>query len=178
MKDLGVRQTAANSLPVVRAADTGDSDDEGDGRWLVPAVVLERYRGASPPTGGLARSVWLVAEVLFATEAGPPPHHRLAWLVDDLRDFLSHVNVRARWLFRLALWVTVWFAPLWIGKIPPLGRLDVRDRARAIERLERAGMPVAAAIMAVKAVLCILYFEHPEVAAEIHFDGRCKGSRR
>jgi hypothetical protein len=161
-------------LPVAVAPDPSPPDTL-DGRWLATPAALAPYRDATAPTRGMARDAWYVAEALFATEAGPPAPARLGWLVAELSDFLARIGSRARWSFRLAMWALVWFAPLRIGRLPPLARLSRAERLDALERLERAGMPQAAAIFAVKAVLCILYFEHPEAAAEIGFDGRCKG---
>jgi hypothetical protein len=46
----------------------------------------------------------------------------------------------------------------------------VADRIRALLRLEhRAGEP----LIAVKATLCLLYYEHEDAAREVAFDGAC-----
>jgi hypothetical protein len=159
--------SAARALPVLAAA-PGDH-----GHWLASRASLEPYRDATLPTRAVLRDAWLVAEALFTTTEGPPPPARLGWLCAELADFLGRIGPRARWTFRLALWFVAWSAPLALGRLPPLARLSQADRFRALERMERGGMAQTAAILAVKAVLCILYYEHPDAAAEIDFDGCC-----
>ena len=61
-------------------------------------------------------------------------------------------------------------APLFIGRVVTLGALSLPDRIRALTRLEeRFGEP----LLAVKAMLCLVYYEHPDAAREVGFDGQC-----
>jgi len=105
------------------------------------------------------------AEALFAGPEGPPPDERLRWLVADLADFLEQSGPRAWAVITGGLEVATWLAPPLIGKLPPLSRLSVEERCRALDKLEHspAGLP----LLAVKAILCILYYEHPDSLAEI-----------
>ncbi|MCA9515530.1 MAG: hypothetical protein KC635_11345, partial [Myxococcales bacterium] len=66
-------------------------------------------------------------------------------------------------------------APWLAGRLGPLERLPVSERVAALERLERS--PLGLSVFALKATLAILYFEHPDAAAEIGFDGRGLGRR-
>lgn len=104
------------------------------------------------------------ADTLFSTDQAPVPAARLDWLMDELRDFVHHAGPRTEVLLRGGLFVAEWAAPLTAKKLPPMSRLTRSDRQHALEALERtpAGLP----ILAVKAILCILYYEHPEVLAE------------
>jgi hypothetical protein len=102
---------------------------------------------------------------------GAPPPDRLAWLRADADDFLSRAGAKSRVLLRLSLLAVSVLAPLSIGRIPPLARLSLADRSRAITKLEQG--PFALPLLAVKAILCILYYEHPDAAREIGFDGAC-----
>jgi hypothetical protein len=61
--------------------------------------------------------------------------------------------------------------PLHVSRLPPFRRLSQEQRARALERMERG--PFSLAVFGAKAILCILYFEHPGPAREIGFDGSC-----
>lgn len=149
---------------------------EGEGGWFASRDELEPFVRVAAPEGRLGRALWAVAEALFATEQGSPPPARLAWLCAEVHDVLAHIGARARRTFRLALWALTWLAPLVVLRLPPLGRLPVRDRVRALERFERGLLPQSAAVLAVKAIVCILYFEHPDAAREIGFDGRCRSS--
>ncbi len=91
----------------------------------------------------------------------------------ELEDFLARAGARTRFLYGAAVLALTVLAPLVIGRLPPLGRLPVRERARALSVLEhsRFGAPV----LAVKALLCVLYYEHPDAAREVGFDGECRG---
>ena len=134
--------------------------------------------GAAPLTGGalsptLRATTHAIAEALFTTEEGPPPEERLAWLVDDLDDFLVRAGGRALFVFRLCVLAVSLVAPLFVGKLAPFRALGQADRLRALERLEQS--PLALAIFGAKTTLCILYSEHPDAARAVGFDGSCLG---
>lgn len=116
-----------------------------------------------------------VAEAMFASEDGPPPADRLDWLCADFEDFLEQAGPRPQLILGGALAVATWVAPLSIGRRPPLGRLSIADRCRALHRTEetKAGLP----ILAVKAMLSIMYYEHPDAQADIGVDTDCMGAR-
>lgn len=124
--------------------------------------------GATPRLLLAARAL---AEAIFSTDAGPPPGERLDWLMGELDDFLGRAGPRARALLRLSVFAVSWLAPLLSFKVQPLRTLALAARIDALERLERsrAAMP----LLATKAVLSILYYEHPDAAGEIGFDGAC-----
>jgi len=124
--------------------------------------------GLSSRATGRAR---VVAEALFSTEDGPPPAERLDWMERDLADFFGHVSRRARLIFLVTIGALYYLAPLLIGRLSTLRGLDWRDRVRAIEALDQT--PLNLALLAAKAMLCIVYFEHPDAAAEIGWDQEC-----
>jgi len=166
-----LRRVSSPSLPVVSASSPPHADE---GHWLVPRADLARYENATPRRAGIDRMVWAIAEAMFCTDEGPPDAPRLAWLCDDLRDFLHHAGPRARWTVVLALICTFWLSPLLLGHAPPLDRLPPRERAKALDGFEHGSLLTSAAMLAIKALLCILYFEHPDTAARVGFDPRCK----
>lgn len=128
---------------------------------------------------GLRRATLALAEALFADEQGPPPAERLAWLCDDLSHFMAHAGVRARGLFALCLFAISWGAPWMVWRLGPLAALDLNTRSRALSRFESG--PLALALYAAKAMLCIVYYEHPDAAALTGYDGLClvrKGASR
>ncbi|MFO0547649.1 MAG: hypothetical protein U0271_04625 [Polyangiaceae bacterium] len=104
------------------------------------------------------------AEALFSTDDGPPPSERLDWLMVELADFIEQAGARTEFIMRAGLGVATWAAPPLVGNAPPLARVPVEARARALERLERS--PFGLPLLAVKAILCILYYEHPDVLRE------------
>ena len=74
-------------------------------------------------------------------------------------------------MFRLCVTAVALAAPWHIGRLSALHRLADDDRTRALERMERG--PFGLAVFGAKAVLCILWYEHPEVARAVGYDGRC-----
>lgn len=105
------------------------------------------------------------AEALFSTEAGAPPAERMDWLVGQMEDYLVRAGPRAQFIFTLSVMVVAWLAPILVGRLPTIRSLDVETRVKALTRMEEsfAGAPV----LAVKAFLCVVYYEHPEVQREV-----------
>lgn len=114
---------------------------------------------------GWQRDVAAVAEALFSSERGPPPAARVDWLVDDVAHFLSSVGGRSRLLFFASLQAVTRAAPLSIFALGPFWRLSLERRVRALERLERG--PLALALFAVKTLLCLHWYEHPDTRIEV-----------
>jgi len=110
-----------------------------------------------------------VAEAVFADEKGPPAPARLDWVMAELEDFLTRAGGRAALVLRAALLAVTVLAPLLVWSLPPLSRLPVARRVRALQRMEASF--ASAAVLAVKAFLCVLYYEHPEVQREVGFVG-------
>ncbi|MBK8938984.1 MAG: hypothetical protein IPM79_15495 [Polyangiaceae bacterium] len=106
------------------------------------------------------RDARVFAEALFADAGGPPPSNRIDWLMRELEDFVEQAGPRVRAILVGGLLVASWAAPPLAGRAPPLSRLSLADRVRALDALEHtpAGLP----LLAVKAILSILYYEHPE----------------
>jgi hypothetical protein len=155
------------SLPVLREE---TASAEGD-PYVIAGWDARAPRAGLPPRS--LRAARLVSEALFCREDGPPPAERLDWLERDLADFFGHVTLRARLLFRACIATVFWLAPLLLGRLPTLARLSVAERVEALERLERT--PLSLALLGAKAILCIVYYEHPDASAEIGWDQRCRG---
>lgn len=136
-------------------------------RVEVPDRVLGR-RGLGGAAKGTARAV---AEALYTTREGPPPTERLDWLVDDLDHFVAQAGPRAGRVFGLCLLAISVLAPLLALRCVPFRWLSLDTRTRALERMERS--PFALALFGAKALLSIVYYEHPDAAASIGFDGTC-----
>ena len=141
-----------------------------------PYTILD-FDARAPSLGlspGARRRTREVAEALFSTDDGPPPASRLAWVEQDLADFFGHATGRAALTFRACLFCVTWLAPIMILRFPPLGRLAVPARVHAIERFEQ--LPVAVlTVLAVKAIISLVYYEHPGAAREIGWDQACLG---
>ena len=128
------------------------------------------------PLARTQRSIYAVAEALFHGPDGAPPEGRIDWVVGDVADLLRHAGGRARLLFQLCLLLVSWLAPLRIGRLPPLRRLSVADRIRALTRLEDSRQG-ASLVLACKAVLCMVYYEDEGAARAIAAYDPCQPRR-
>ncbi|HVW25434.1 MAG TPA: hypothetical protein VHC69_08685 [Polyangiaceae bacterium] len=134
----------------------------GDGATL--SALLPRAR---PRT---VRAAVAIGSALFGRAESEPPPERLAYLAREFEDFLLRSGPRARTMLTILVWLVATTAPLFIGRIGTLAALAQANRVRALDRLERRfGEP----LVAVKAILCLIYYEHPDAAREIGFDGEC-----
>lgn len=113
----------------------------------------------------MTASLRAFAEALFSTASGPPPAERMDWLMREMKDYLHHAGPASRFVFGLSLWVITVVSPLFIGRLPPLRNLSGPERVRALTRMEASF--AAAPVLAVKAFLCVLYYEHPHVQREV-----------
>lgn len=139
-----------------------------DSRPLPPSHWVARPEAVHPTARPTA--VRAVAGVLFATPEGPPSDEALAWLDAQVQRHRRDVGGRGMFVFAFALFSLTWLAPLWSFRLPTLGRLSLERRAHVLERWERS--PFGMTLFAVKAILCILWFEHPDAAEHMGFDGR------
>jgi len=98
-----------------------------------------------------------IAEAVFASEAAAA-EERVRWLCSEVDDVLSHMGVSSRALVRASVLGSGRGADL----RPPataLERLSVQARIEALAAMEKSF--AAAPLLAVKALLCIVYYEHP-----------------
>lgn len=148
---------------------TNDRTADGEpGSALAP---LRHEDGRPIVARGFVSGLRVVAEAVFATGAGAPPAERLDWLCLELEDFLARAGSQTRLTLRLALLAISVLAPLVVLRFTPLKRMPVAERARAIGQLEHSSL--GAPVLAIKALLCVLYYEHPDAAEEIGHDGQC-----
>jgi len=133
---------------------------------LAIAGALSYHPGVSDlPQAWWQRDAAAIAEALFSGPHGPPPAERVAWLVDDLDHFLGTVGGRSRLVFHVALQAVAVAAPLSVLRAAPIWKLPLPLRVRALERLEHG--PLGMAVFAVKTLLCLHWYEHPDSAIEV-----------
>ena len=144
---------------------------------LAPRPSDQVLARAPYPVGeAVLRRARAFAEALFATADGPAPPARIAWLVDDLRDFLGRAGGNARMILQGCLLACDIIAPLFIRRAPTLTDLSVPDRIAALERVEHSALgPIA---LVPKAILCMLWFEHPDTQRETDTAPSCLHSAR
>lgn len=137
------------------------------------------------PAESWQRDATAVAEALFATATGPPPAARVSWLIDDLTHFLGAVGGRSRLAFRAALTTVVHASPKLVLSLRAFHKLSLEDRIRALDRLEHG--PLGMAVFAVKTLMCLIWYEHPDSEIEVglvtnvtaltRYRGAARGSR-
>lgn len=137
------------------------------------AFADERLHGFSDAT---RRDIRAFAEAFFARDDEPPPAARMDWFLDDLDDFIGRLNPRARGLFHLVMAMPTYVAPVYVRHVGRLADLPLRERVEALEALERS--PLGLPLFAAKAMVSLVYYEHPDAAEEIGWDQRCMGARR
>ena len=109
-----------------------------------------------------------IAEALFSRDGTPPPPERIAWLRAELDDFLGRGTTLVRLVFTFGSLIVSLVAPPLIGALPGLGRLPLDRRIDALEAMERRR--IAIVLTGIRAILCLLYYEHPDAAAEAGID--------
>lgn len=123
-----------------------------------------RDRDPLPVSDGVVRRARQVAEALFSSQSAPPAKERLDWLGKEIRSFVGHSGADASRILALSLLAITVLGPLLSGKFGFLDR-PLEERRAILERVEKSFLSTA--LLAVKAVLCILYFEHPDATREI-----------
>ena len=136
-----------------------------------PAHVAVRAREADAVPAAFEMRVAAIAEALFATEAGAPDPKRVAWLCADFADFVSRAQGRGRLIMMLSVWFLTWLAPFVVWRLGPLGTLPIEKRTEALERVEGSGIGFIA--LAPKAMLCMMWFEHPDTQRETKTEVTC-----
>lgn len=112
-----------------------------------------------------------VAEAIFH-RGTPVPPERIDFVEREMLATLEAAGPRARMLFLLCLLGLVVLAPLWVGRLPTIMRLPLPLRIRALSRMEDS-LVGSGLVLAVKAALCIFYYEQPAVATELRAAPSC-----
>lgn len=131
-----------------------------------------RHRGRPGLTGRMRLAMLAIGSALFAREDGPPPAERVEWLADEMHDFFAHAGARARLTLRFCLLAISVLAPLYVRRLPPFRALPHELRVAALERFEQSLFGLA--VLGVKAIACIVWYEHPESLREIDADLKCR----
>lgn len=142
----------------------------------MPDTTYEKPRERDVGLGpSQQRAMRALIEAVFARKSGDdvvaPPEPRISWVCAEIDDFLSRVTTRSRLVVLLSLFAVSVIAPLLARRFGGLASLALSDRIHALELFERS--PLAPALLAVKALVSLHYYEHPDAAREVGFDGAC-----
>jgi len=142
-------------------------------------VPLPSPAGEAPKTGALSAralaTTRATAEALFSNQDAPPASERLDWAMDEYADFMARTTARGRLLFWAAATAISLFAPLMIGKLPPYRQHTLPTRVRALRAFEAS--PLGGILIALRAILCMIYYEHPDAAREVGIELEPKVAR-
>ena len=117
------------------------------------------------------RTARAFSEALFSTDEGAPPAERIDWLMIELEDYLAHSGSQAQLVFQASMLALLTLAPISAGKARPLTALSLEHRVEAIERFEST--PLGLAVLGAKAMVCLIWYEHPDVQADVGIDSSC-----
>ncbi len=112
----------------------------------------------------------VVAEAVFSDGEGPPDADRMDWLIRDVDDFLEHIGDSRRSVIG-ALFGLHAVTPVVTRSGQSLARMSIPERIEALTKVEESF--ASGLLLAVKALLCIIYYEHPDAGREIGFDAGC-----
>ncbi len=124
-------------------------------------------RRRPPLSRGRVRILRAVAEALFAREGRAVPVDRLDWLEVEVNQYLASTTGVTRSF--------VWFSLTLLEIAPPFSgirlarfsRCTVAERQRCLHELETSPLFFSAVVAVLsKALLCTIYFEHPDALAE------------
>jgi hypothetical protein len=117
------------------------------------------------------RRLGVIAEAVFASDHALLDSQRLRWLLAEIKDFTERAGPRARFVIVLSTLAVSVLAPLLSRRFCSLLKFAPRERIRALERLEASAL--CAPLIAVKALLAVIYYEHPDAQRDVGFDAAC-----
>jgi hypothetical protein len=127
--------------------------------------------------GPFARRVIVGLTEAFFTDPDAPPDERAQaryeWVANDADGYVSNASGQMRFGFWFMLFVLEVLPLVVVGRFARCSSLPVPMRVRYLDRLDRSRVVVLALfVTAWKTLLTILYFEHPETASMLGYDGR------
>ena len=144
---------------------------------LEPTVVPQTRDWQRTTFGPFGKRVLHAMAEAFFTDPNDPSDRgaaqRFVWLVNDVDDFISQAGPSLRWGTRIAALIVELAPILFIGKLARCSSLALEDRERYLAKFEASTVPrVAVLVVLFKTLMTVLYFEHPEAAPHLGYDGR------
>jgi hypothetical protein len=148
------------------------------GKRTLPGAVVPATRDWQRTTYGPfgKRVLRSLAEAFFTDPDDPADRgadQRFAWLVDDVDDFISQASPALRLGTRAALVLVELLPVFFIGRFARCSSLGLEEREHYLATVEASAVPrVGLLVVMFKTLMTILYFEHPEAAPHLGYDGR------
>lgn len=138
--------------------------------------ILEYGQLLSPRAMLVIRAI---AEALFDDGEGGPPSDRLTWFEREINDFFASADGLSSLLLQVAPWALELSPLLTLTKPALFTQLSRAERQLCLERMEHSSFPPFGLLyLLCKALICLIYFEHPEALASLGFDGQCMHDSR
>lgn len=118
------------------------------------------------PTEAAARAL---CQCIFDRGHGIPPD-RMSFALVDVDDFTRRAGPKTRFAFLASLLLLQWIWPLAFGFFGRFSALPISRRLDLLEKIEATAL--APMLVLPKAMLCLVFFEHPDALKEIGYDGR------
>jgi HAMP domain-containing protein len=128
---------------------------------------------ALPQYPALRRTARAVAESLFSAPGSEAPADRLDWVAAEVEDIAVHAGPRGLLVMRVVAALLSVLAPLWVRRFGTVAALALPARTVALQRMEDSF--AAPLVLALKAILCTVWYEHPDVAREVGWTGHSTG---
>lgn len=110
-----------------------------------------------------------LAEAMFS-HAGGPPAERLDALVRELDDYVGFASRTLRFGLLLLLELLRLAPILLLWRFATFESLALGDRVRVLEKMEQSRLvPLMVVFAAYKAILCMLFFEHPAEQRDVGY---------
>ena len=127
--------------------------------------------------GPFARRVIVGLCGAFFTDPDAPPDEgaaaRFEWVSKDADAYVSNASGQMRFGFWMMLFVLEMLPLFVVGRWSRCSSLPLDVRVRYLDKLDRGpAVFLALFVTAWKTLLTILYFEHPEAAPKLGYDGR------
>ena len=127
--------------------------------------------------GPFARRAIRGAAEAFFTDPNEPADRgaeaRMTWLIADADDMVSHGSTQLQMGLRIAIVVLELLPLIVMGRFVLASSLTLEERVRFLRRVETGPITfLSLLVIAWKTLLTVLYFEHPEAAPHMGYDGR------
>ena len=144
----------------------------------LPGAVVPKSRDWERTTFGpfSRRAISGLAEALFTDPDAPADRGaaaRFEWVAADADAMISNASGQMRVFMRLTVIALELLPVLFVGRLARCSSLPLDARVRYLQRVEAGKLTQTAMLVVVwKTLLTILYFEHPEAAPRLGYDGR------
>ena len=113
-----------------------------------------------------------IARTIFHTGDSPVPESRLDWLETEMIDYARKAGPRTANGLNVIFNSLQMMPAVVIGKRKRFTELEPEDQLRYLEKIDASRL-LSPLLATAKIVLCLLYFEHPDVLKEAGVDPQC-----